>query len=118
MTLEQYELNVEKTGARRGYKAPQTLVRCQFDLAPQHTTIKADLSPGAWRWKGGISPSAELYLQTDTARLFVALSLDDAISLARVTASRGSTSSAGGRRTARKASFGGLSSPSGGDMFV
>lgn len=106
MSLDHYEHAVERAVQTKvssaSAKAPaQHLTRTAFDLAPQHTFVKSSLALNAWRWRGGISESAELYIQGKTARLFVALNLDDAISLARGvsrTNSRNNNSSPGGMR--------------------
>lgn len=112
LTDKQYISAVAATGGIHKNKVG-LLTRCAFDLAPQHSAVKSSLTAGTWRWKGGLtrpgtgagvdtdpffaSPSnasppihesAELYIQNKTNRLFVALDLGDAISLARA-ASRG-----------------------------
>ena len=61
-----------------------TLTRCAFDLAPQHEAVKAMFGISTPGKAPAVEPVA-LYLQSKTAKLFVAVSLDDAIALAVAT---------------------------------
>lgn len=83
------------------YRKPGVLTRCAFDLVPHHNAmIKSALAGGtggggnaaspmqesSWKWNSGV-PGADgsyepaLYIQSRTAKLFVAVPLDVAIHL-------------------------------------
>lgn len=94
------------------YRKPGVLTRCAFDLVPHHNAvIKSALVGGtggggnaaspvqesSWKWNSGVpggdgSYEPALYIQSRTAKLFVAIPLDVAIHLGDMRPRAGSVS--------------------------